>query len=328
MATPFDDGDDALGWQIQSSAVRFRRTSPSEIALGGRRPPNPYFVGLYTNLAQLLETGDRRLVRLEGREHTAEMDSELRQIREERFRYEAEDRKKIAERGTQLRDLQEDDRFLPVMFCSPTMELGVDISALNAVYLRNVPPTPANYAQAAAGPAAAARQPPVLTYCAAQSPHDQYCFRDQRAMVHGVVCPPALDLSNRELVESHANAIWLVATEQPLDPSIAEVLNLEDQALPIQDAIRQTFSAPEVAQRTTPRIKRFLDQLVTELTAQKAPWFVGADELAQATIATALSRFEHAFDRWRDLFMAAERQRDDAYRITQDRSAGPRIVET
>jgi hypothetical protein len=32
--------------------------------------------------------------------------------------------------------LQEDDRFLPVMFCSPTMELGVDISALNAVYLR------------------------------------------------------------------------------------------------------------------------------------------------------------------------------------------------
>jgi len=36
---------------------------------------------------------------------------------------------------------------LPVLYCSPTMELGVDISALNTVYLRNVPPTPANYAQ-------------------------------------------------------------------------------------------------------------------------------------------------------------------------------------
>jgi ATP-dependent helicase YprA (DUF1998 family) len=36
---------------------------------------------------------------------------------------------------------------LPALFCSPTMELGVDISTLNAVYLRNVPPTPANYAQ-------------------------------------------------------------------------------------------------------------------------------------------------------------------------------------
>ena len=32
---------------------------------------------------------------------------------------------------------------LPLMFCSPTMELGVDISSLNTVYMRNVPPTPA-----------------------------------------------------------------------------------------------------------------------------------------------------------------------------------------
>src|SRR5262249_5376483 len=146
-----------------------------------------------------------------------------------------------------------------------------------------------------------------------------YFFRDQRAMVHGVVRPPALDLSNRELVESHANAIWLAATEQPLDPGVAEVLNLEEQTFPIRDSIRQTFSNAEVAARTAPRIKRFLDQLATELTPDKAPWFAGADELAQATIATALPRFERAFDRWRDLFMAAERQRDDAYRTTQDR---------
>jgi Lhr-like helicase len=41
----------------------------------------------------------------------------------------------------------EDIQRLPVMVCSPTMELGVDISALNFVLLRNVPPTPANYAQ-------------------------------------------------------------------------------------------------------------------------------------------------------------------------------------
>ena len=36
---------------------------------------------------------------------------------------------------------------LPILFCSPTMELGVDIAELNAVNMRNVPPTPANYAQ-------------------------------------------------------------------------------------------------------------------------------------------------------------------------------------
>ena len=33
------------------------------------------------------------------------------------------------------------------LFCSPTMELGVDIAELNTVYMRNMPPTPANYAQ-------------------------------------------------------------------------------------------------------------------------------------------------------------------------------------
>ena len=36
---------------------------------------------------------------------------------------------------------------MQVLFCSPTMELGVDITDLNTVNLRNVPPTPANYAQ-------------------------------------------------------------------------------------------------------------------------------------------------------------------------------------
>src|SRR5690606_40716626 len=43
----------------------------------------------------------------------------------------------------------ETPRFLPALVCSPTMELGIDISALNVVYLRNVPPTPANYVQRA-----------------------------------------------------------------------------------------------------------------------------------------------------------------------------------
>ena len=69
-----------------------------------------------------------------------------------------------------MKELGEPNRFLPVLFCSPTMELGVDISALNAVYLRNVPPTPANYAQRSgrAGPSGQAAM--VLTYTSAQRP--------------------------------------------------------------------------------------------------------------------------------------------------------------
>ena len=74
---------------------------------------------------------------------------------------------------------------LPVLYCSPTMELGVDIAELNAVNLRNVPPTPANYAQRS-GRAGRSGQPAlVFTYCSTGSPHDQYFFRRPERMVAG-----------------------------------------------------------------------------------------------------------------------------------------------
>ena len=56
------------------------------------------------------------------------------------------------------------------------MELGVDISAMNVVYLRNAPPTAANYAQRSGRAGRSGQAALILTYCAAQSPHDQYFF--------------------------------------------------------------------------------------------------------------------------------------------------------
>jgi hypothetical protein len=88
--------------------------------------------------------------------------------------------KELAADEKHLREIPRGNRFLPVLFCSPTMELGVDISALNAVYLRNVPPTPANYAQRSGRAGRSGQAALVLTYCSSQSPHDQYFFRDPR----------------------------------------------------------------------------------------------------------------------------------------------------
>ena len=160
-------------------------------------------------LADALVNGAGFLFGQEGREHTAQVDQERRQWREWRFRWALEDQNSLAAAKDVMRQVGEPGVPLPALFCSPTMELGVDISALNAVYLRNMPPTSANYAQRSGRAGRSGQAALVVAYCAAQGPHDQYYFKRPRAMVSGIVRPPALELANRDLVRAHLHAIWL-----------------------------------------------------------------------------------------------------------------------
>jgi hypothetical protein len=102
-----------IGWRLNSAALWWvSGDSRARAASDLRTTENVFFQTLYRNVAASLKGGDRLLHRLEAREHTAQVDAEAREEREERFR-KAE---------------------LPVLFCSPTMELGVDIAELNTVY--------------------------------------------------------------------------------------------------------------------------------------------------------------------------------------------------
>jgi hypothetical protein len=308
--TPFR----TVGYQLNSLSVTFRSGSAEK----AERRINRYFADLYRSLGKVLALPGHPLFEIEAREHTAQVDAKVREIREMRFRYDKAERTRLRDPLDGAQRVGESARFLPALVCSPTMELGVDISALNAVYLRNAPPTPANYVQRAGRAGRSGQAALVVTYCAARSPHDQWFFREPRNMVHGEVRPPLIDLANRELIESHLQAIWLACTGAELEGSIADILQLERPGLPLRSHIVDDFRAPTVAAEASVRGERVLRMLDGELTPESAPWFTGEQAFARTAAEAAFDEFDRAFRRWRDLFQSAERQRDLADQVLRN----------
>ena len=313
-STPFDQP----GWRLNDACVLFQLGNAS--ADGSDSKQNAFFRDLYANLARMLSTPMHPLFGFEAREHTAQVDPDNREIREKRFRFGKREREELAGDEQRLREAGEANRFLPVLFCSPTMELGVDIAALNAVHMRNVPPTPANYAQRGGRAGRNGQAALVITYASSQSPHDQHFFHDPKEMVHGEVRAPVLELANRDLIDSHLQAVWLSCVDQPLDPCIAELLALNDDSRPLDQDLRAALEERRVAEAAGGRIRRVLDLVADDLTPDVAPWYPGRDVYSDAIVASAAERFDNAFHRWRDLFAAAEEQRDAARRTMDDYS--------
>lgn len=296
---------DLQGWRLSPSAVRI---VPGEAIRTGVPQGNRYFHELYNAIAADLKAGHSSFWGLEGREHTAQVSQKQREWREWRFRFEKEDRDNLSENGAVLKAAGESGQFLPALFCSPTMELGVDISELNAVYLRNVPPTPANYAQRAGRAGRSGQAAVIVTYCAAQSPHDQYFFERRNEMVAGVVRPPALDITNEELVRSHLHAVWLAEAKLALSPDIPEILDLAQTGYPLKQEIHDVIDRPELAIAAHAPMKRVLDQVLASVDGRKPVWMTEADDFISAVAQRAPQEFDRAFDRWRELYNSARTQ--------------------
>ncbi|MGH3260183.1 MAG: helicase-related protein, partial [Streptosporangiaceae bacterium] len=115
--------------------------------------------------------------------------------------------------GLEASDIQQ--RFLAgevnVLSCSTTFELGVDVGALSAVLLRNMPPTTANYIQRAgragrrSGTAAL-----VVTYAQRRS-HDLSRYAAPESMLTGQVRAPYVPLGNPRIDRRHAHSVALAA---------------------------------------------------------------------------------------------------------------------
>lgn len=285
MLAEIKDRNRRAGYRVQAGLIEWRAGDGEHRAPDPVRSNtaegrvNPYFRRFYAETAG-------GLAGLEAREHTAQVSPTDRQDRERRF----------------------GDAELPVLYCSPTMELGVDIKSLNVVGMRNVPPTPANYAQRS-GRAGRSGQPAVvLTYCATGNAHDHYYFGRSQDMVAGAVAPPKLELGNQDLVRAHAHAIWLVVIDLDLKASMTDLLDVELPNQPLRDETLAKIS--RTSEEATAAVRTVL--LATpEVT--DAPWW--RDDWIDATIAEAPGRFQQALDRWRGLYREARAELDAANEV-------------
>lgn len=95
---------------------------------------------------------------------------------------------------------------IDILSCSTTFEMGVDVGSLETIFMRNMPPSPANYAQRA-GRAGRSNQSAAyaITFCN-KSSHDFSFFKKPETMIRGRILPPKFNVENDKIAIRHVYA--------------------------------------------------------------------------------------------------------------------------
>ena len=180
-------------------------------------------------------------------EYTTPLASRVPVLAEEHSGQLSGDQRKRNERA-----FQDDADPLNVLVCTPTMELGIDIGELSAVYLRNVPPSPANYAQRSGRAGRQGQAALVATFCGAsgrRGPHDRYFFEQPEGMISGQIAPPRFLLDNQALIRAHLHSLVLQHLDVDLPTKPLLVLDLEAAGIPLRPELRDDLEAGVAACR-------------------------------------------------------------------------------
>jgi len=125
-------------------------------------------------------------IKIEAREHSGQIPGNIRAEREKQFL-----------KGE-----------INVLVATPTMELGVDIGDLSTILMRNIPPTPSNYAQRA-GRAGRMKKTALINTFAGSGPHDSYFYDRPGDIISGIIRTPIFQLDNERVVKRHIHSLIL-----------------------------------------------------------------------------------------------------------------------
>jgi superfamily II DNA/RNA helicase len=254
--------------------------------------PNQFFQGVY----QIDFSSMKKLI---SADHTGQLGNEERQDREERFRAEFKDQ----DGNWDLPRIN--SHSLSALFCSPTMELGIDISNLSIVHMRNAPPNPANYAQRSGRAGRSGQGALVFTYCSSYSNHDRHYFKHADQLVAGVVAAPRIDLLNEDLLRTHLNSLFLSVVGLPeLRDSVGKLVDQTATGLPLAEDIRAKLTiSPEVRTSIAKTFRQVIHDFREKLDDSHQRWFT--DQWIEVNLNQIPDHLDAALGRWRNLYVNA-----------------------